>query len=122
MLVKRIETSEEKMDVDNDPNDEIAKYKEEVDDKKKEIKKVQKDLEKEKENGKKLIKEIDEKNKKVCELENTNTRLRLMLDQSKEIADKRSNKEVRFDSNRTRKDNANDEKFRSKKEIIIVGW
>ena len=48
------------------------------------------------------MKDVDEKSKKIVDLENTNTRLRLMLDQSKEITGKSEDREVRFENNKTK--------------------
>ena len=72
-----------------------SKYKkvnDQLSEKTKELKKFNSDFKKAEKKSKELSDIISDKNKKISELENSNTRLKLMKDQAKEMADKQTPK------------------------------
>ena len=78
----------------------VQKLKSELEENKKLLRKANNDLQKEKDLVKNTMNDIDEKNRKIIDLENSYARIKLMFEQTKEIAEKKCGKEVRFDINK----------------------
>ena len=96
-LLSRLETAEENITSAASMSDKLSNIQEELDKKKKELKRTQNELNKEKENVKNHLKESDNKSKKIVDLENSYTRMKLMLEQAKEASNRKNEREVRFE-------------------------